>query len=258
MSQEDRWNLDLDLLNEVIMREHNSRRFAPPGSMEKRAIWFESTAHRYVLADLLQQIFDFRTAQTRNDEGAFVRLVELGQRGDISAKCFAATIYRHHEKEVTQRWRYSFEYVLREALKVKDSGHPACLGLEGALFAEGDFGYPKDSKRARLSMSKAAEVGSYGHQMALARMHQPGVLRLSPAHVALDLCWRRIADQHSTLSGFAEQCESYRFGIALDEKLNRVPLPSQVQRLAAEWCEPSRKVSAPTCAVLEEQLEDEE
>ena len=40
LTQEERWKLDFDMVNEITMRDHNNYRFDAPGSFEKRAMVF--------------------------------------------------------------------------------------------------------------------------------------------------------------------------------------------------------------------------
>lgn len=94
LTQQERWKLDFELANEATMKNHNSRRFDAPGSLEKRARWFEETAQWYPIADLLRQLIDFRTSSMLNNEKAFNELVQLGRGGDAGAACIAAMFYR--------------------------------------------------------------------------------------------------------------------------------------------------------------------
>lgn len=258
LTQTERWQLDFDLANEASMKEHNSRRFDAPGSFDKRAQWFEATAQWYKAADLLQQIIDFRKSAMRNNEQAFNQIVELGKQGDIGAACLAAMFYRHHQKEVTARWKYSFEQVAREALKYKDSGNAVCFGLEGSLYLSGELGYPRDQRLAKPDMLRSALAGSFGNQNFMAITHHFESQRFEPKHVALKLCWLDIASQQSPAAFFEDTCRSYRLGIAFDRGLKEVPMPTHIQELARQWCSPDRIVTAQTCADLEQQLDIEE
>lgn len=255
LTQEERWKLDFELANEATMKNHNSRRFDAPGSFEKRARWFEETAQWYLIADLLRQIIDFRTSRMINNEKAFNELVQLGRQGNAGAACIAALLYGHFNKADTARWRNSYEFVVSEALKVKSSGHPACIGQEGALYLYGEMGRPVDRNLAKPHLLKRALAGFYGAQEYMRVEHLYGARRFESAEVALYLCWARVADQTSPMAQFATKCEAYREGIALDENLKSVPLPPHIQQLAREWCEPSRIVTAQTCADLEQKAE---
>lgn len=255
LTQEERWKLDFELANEATMKNHNSRRFDAPGSFEKRARWFEETAQWYLIADLLRQIIDFRTSRMINNEKAFNELVQLGRQGDAGAACMAALFYRHFDKADTAKWRNSLEYVVSEALKVNNSGHPVCMGREGALFLYGEMGYPVDRNLAKPHLLKSALAGFYGAQEYIRNTHFLGARRFQPNEVALYLCWARVADQISPMAQFASECDSYRMGTAFDENQRSVTLPPNIQQLAREWCEPSRIVTAQTCADLEQKAE---
>jgi len=257
MTQEQRWKLDFELANEASMKEHNSRRFDAPGSFEKRAQWFEATARWYPIADLMQQMIDFRKSIMRNNEKAFNKLVELGKRGDVGATCMAWMFYKHFDKEVTAKWRYSYEQVARDALKVRDSGHPVCSEIEGSLHLDGDLGYETSKTKARPYMIRRGMAGFYGDQMYLAASHQAGTLRFEPHEFELDLCWTKVADAQSPVAGFASTCEFHKDGVGMNEQLKPVPLPQSLQKIVREWCEPSRIVTAQTCADLEQQYENE-
>ena len=257
LTQQERWQLDFELANEASMREHNSRRFDAPGSFEKRARWFEETAQWYPLADLLQQLINFRKSAMVNNEKAFNELVERGKQGDVGATCIAWMFYKHFKKEDTAKWHYSYDDVARAALKLKDSGHPVCSGVEGALYLDGNLGYPQDRNLAKPYLLKSAVSGFYGDQMYLLGGHQAGTLRFDPKEFELDLCWRKVTDAQAPLPGFRSTCTDYNAGVGLDEQLKFVPLPVALQQLAREWCEPSRIVTAQTCADLEQQYQSE-
>ena len=164
LTQEQRWKLDFELANEASMKEHNSRRFEAPGSFEKRALWFEATAQWYPIADLMQQMIDFRKSTMRNNEKAFNKLVEMGKQGDVGATCMAWMFYKHFKKEDTAKWHYSYDDAARAALKLKDSGHPVCCGVEGALYLDGDLGYPQNRFLGRSYLLRRAVAGFYGNQ----------------------------------------------------------------------------------------------
>jgi hypothetical protein len=255
LTQEERWKLDFELANEAAMKNHNSRRFDAPGSFEKRARWFEETAQWYQIADLLRQLIDFRTSSMLNNEKAFNELVEQGKQGDAGAACIAAMLYRHHSTEATSGWKYSFDAVAHQALDAKESEHPVCVGQLGTHHMSGQLGYRKSRVLAKPYLIKEAVAGFYGSQQYLRSEHLPGALRFEPNEVALYLCWARVADQTSPMAQFGTKCEAYRQGIALDENLKSVPLPPHIQQLAREWCEPSRAVTAQTCADLEQKAE---
>src|SRR5574340_581173 len=68
LSREERWHFDTELLNEISMKSHNSRRFNVPEPFEKRAQWAESVARWYRTADLVQQLVDFRRSRMRDNE----------------------------------------------------------------------------------------------------------------------------------------------------------------------------------------------
>lgn len=251
MTQEQRWKLDFELANEAAMKNHNSRRFDMPDAFEKRAKWFEETARWYPIADLMQQLIDFRTSSMRNNERAFNELVEMGKAGNISATCMAAMFYQHHDKEATAHWKYTYEDVAKEALKQKNSGHPVCVGIEGSFHLYGQLGYTKSRELAKPYFVKRALIGFYGAQNYLLVSHVRGQMRFVPKDVALSLCWQRVADTISPYALFSSECETYRLGIAVNEDFKDVPLPPSIQQLAREWCEPSRIVTAQTCADLE-------
>jgi hypothetical protein len=255
LTQQARWQLDFELANEASMREHNSRRFDAPGSFEKRARWFEETAQWYPLADLMQQMINFRKSAMVNNEKAFNELVERGKQGDVGATCMAWMFYRHFRKEVTAKWHYSYDDVARAALKLKDSGHPVCSGVEGPLYLSGELGYPQDRSLAKPYMIGRAVTGFTGSQEYMANSHLFGSLNFEPKDVALQLCWERIADQTSPVIQFGTTCDAYRHGIAVDKNFQKVALPAHIQRLARDWCEPSRIVTAQTCADLELQTD---
>lgn len=255
LTQQERWQLDFEMANEAFMKEHNSRRFDAPGSFEKRARWFEETAQWYPLADLMQQMINFRKSAMVNNEKAFNELVDRGKKGDVGATCMAWMFYRHFRKEVTAKWHYSYDDVARAALKLKDSGHPVCSGVEGPLYLSGELGYPQDRSLAKPYMIRSAVTGFFGAQMYILGGHQAGTLRFDPQEFELDLCWTKVADAHSPVAGFASTCELYKGGVGLNEQLSSVPLPQPLQKMAREWCEPNRIVTAQTCADLELQTE---
>jgi hypothetical protein len=258
LGQSERWQLDFELANEASMKDHNSYRFDAPGSFDKRARWVEATAQWYMTADLLQQMIDFRKSAMRNNEHAFNQLFELGKQGDVGAACTAARFYRYHRKEVTARWKYSFEQVAREALKYKDSGNPVCFGLEGSLYLYGDLGYPSSRKQAKPDLLRSAVAGSFGDQVFLANMHHFEAQRFEPEHVALKLCWTRAASYQSPAAFFREACDGYRLGIAFDINGKEVAMPQHIQQLGRQWCTSERIVTAATCAALEQKLDSEE
>ena len=237
------------------MREHNSRRFTAPGSFEKRARWFEETAQWYPLADLMQQLINFRKSAMVNNEKAFNKLVERGKKGDVGATCMAWMFYRHFRKEVTAKWHYSYDDVARAALKLKDSGHPVCSGVQGPLYLYGELGYPQDRSLAKPYMMTRAVTGFYGSQMYLANSHLTEALRFKSDEFELNLCWTKVADVHSPLSGLGTMCGYYKDGMGFNEQLEPVALPAPLQKLAREWCEPNRIVTAQTCADLELQTD---
>lgn len=144
---------------------------------------------------------------------------------------------------------------MSEALKVKDSGHPACVGQEGDRYLFGEMGYPVDRSLAKLRFQRWALAGFYVSQEYMRGEHLFGALRFEPADVASYLCWTRVADQISPMAQLDTKCEAYRQGIALDENLKSVTVPPHIQQLAREWCEPSRTVTAQTCADLEQKAE---
>lgn len=109
LTQAQRWQLDFDLVNEADMREINSRRFDVPNPYEKRARWFEEMAQGYELADLINQLFDFRTSATLNDEAVFTKLYALGRAGNEAAACMAEHFHRSLSREITARWKVSNE-----------------------------------------------------------------------------------------------------------------------------------------------------
>lgn len=250
VTRAERWRLDLELMNEVVMREHGNRRF---GSLEARARWAENLARRDPVADLVQQIVDFRKGKMRDNEQAFGKLAALGRHGDVSARCFAAFLYGNHRPEVTEGWRVGYEEVMRQGLLEKDSGHPVCLGLEASLYMTGSLGYPEDRERARKMRIPAALAGSYGAQMTLARYHLEGALRFEPRHLALDFCWRRVADSFWQHAGYSSRCLSQ--GQVMNSDLRMVDAPSAVRVIGAEWCVAEKKVTAQTCVDLEGQLD---
>ncbi len=255
MTEQERWKLDFDLANEASMREHNSRRFDVPGSFEKRARWFEETAQWYPIADLMQQMIDFRKSAMVNNERAFNKLVELGERGDVGATCVAWMFYQHFNKEDTAKWRHKYEHVARAALKLKDSGHPVCTGIEGELYVRGSLGYPQDRSLAKPHMIANAVAGFSGSQEYMANTHLFESKLFQQNDVALNLCWRRVADMSSPVVQFDAICRAYRNGYDFDRNLKEIAVPAHIQKIASEWCEPTRTVTAQTCADLELQTE---
>ena len=256
LTKEERWKLDFDMVNEITMRDHNNYRFDAPGSFEKRAKWFEETAKWYPLADLMQQIIDFRKSTMRDNEKAFNQLVEMGQRGDIGAACIAALLYRHHRREVTDPWKYSFETVTREALKHEDSGHTVCLGTRGGLYMSGELGYPKDENLAKPFVMRSAVAGFYGYQRDMVRSHIEGKLRFNPKDFEASLCWNRVTYTQAGVNSFFHACESYLDGTATNENLKSAPLPAPLIEMSRQWCDPKRIVTAQTCADLEQKLDN--
>lgn len=254
LAREERWRLDVQLMDEVGMKIHNNRRFDVPEPFEKRARWVESVAQWYRPADLVQQLVDFRKSVMRDNEPAFRQLVELGLAGDISAKCLAAGLYRHHERTVTDSWKYSFAFVANEAMKARDSGHPVCAAVEASLYLTGEAGYPRDPGRAKPGLVQSALAGMYGSQEFLAGMHLDGSLRQVPADLVLNLCWQRVADVQASVGSLGSTCELYRMGMAPDQDGKAVAPSPEIQRLATQWCEPNRNVTAQTCADLERAL----
>lgn len=145
----------------------------------------------------------------------------------------------------------------REALKYKDSGNAVCFWLEGLLYLYGDLGYPRNEKLAKPDMLRSAVAGFYSDQKFMMLRHHFESLRFEPEHVALNLCWQRVADQQSPEAFFRDSCEGYRLGIAFDMNPKEVPMPAHIQQLARQWCTPDRIVTAQTCAELEQQLDTE-
>ena len=256
LTQEERWRLDFDMVNEITMRDHNNYRFDAPGSFEKRAKWFEETAQWYPLADLMQQIIDFRKSTMRDNEKAFNQLVEMGQRGDIGAACIAALLYRNHRREVTDPWKYGFETVTREALKHEDSGHTVCLGTRGGLYMGGELGYPKDINLAKPYMMRSAVAGFYAYQSYMARRNIEGELRFNPNDFERALCWNRVSYTQAGNNSFPHTCESYLRGTATNENLKSAPLPAPLIEMSRQWCDSKRIVTAQTCADLEQKLDN--
>ena len=256
LTQEQRWALDVEIANEASMKNHNSRRFDAPGSFEKRARWFESTAQWYQIADLMQQMIDFRKSTMRDNEKAFNELVELGKMGDVGATCIAWFFYRHFDKAATVKWKYTYEDMAKATLKFKDSGHPICGYVEGALYSDGHLGYEKNAEKAKPFMIRLALNDFFPVREDLKRAHLFEALRFIPRDVALNLCWHRVADQVSPYALFGGECESYRSGFIFDENIKRIPVPPEIQKIASEWCEPNRIVTAQTCADLENKTEE--
>lgn len=255
LTQAERQKLDFDLANEASMREHNSYRFDAPGSFEKRARWFEETAQWYPIADLMQQIIDFRKSTMRNNEVAFNQLVALGQGGDAGAACLAWMFYRHHKREVTANWKYSFEKVTVQAMKFQKSGHPVCLGIEASLFISGDLGYSKSATRAKAGMLQRAVAGFFGAQHYMSIIHLEGRERFMENDVALYLCWQRVAYAQSPIYSFPNTCEVYEQGVARNHQGEWVPAPLEIKDAARQWCDANRTVTAQTCADLEQKYE---
>jgi len=243
------------MMNQIGMKHHNSRRFDVPEPYEKRAQWFESLARWDPTADLLQQLIDFRRSAMRDNEAAYMRLVERGRQGDIGSTCLAAAIYQHFEPKVTEKWRLRFDDVAKAAMDVSEKGHPVCAGVEATLYLHGSGGVSRDPVKSKAASIKAALSGMYGHQMALALMHLNGAIEFSPPDVTLYMCWSKVADRHSTLSGFTDKCESYRHGIASNSKGEPAELPESTQKLAAQWCAPQMRVEPTDCARLEHEFE---
>ena len=198
-------------------------------------------------------MIDFRKSTMRNNEKAFNKLVEMGKQGDVGATCMAWMFYKHFKKEDTVKWHYSYDDAARAALKLKDSGHPVCSGVEGLLYLDGNLGYPQDLDLGRFYMVKRAVTGFYGSQKYMANSHFVQLSNFEPKNVALNLCWEKVADVHSTLSGFESTCNSYRLGNIFDRNSKEISVPTHIQQLAQQWCEPSRIVTAQTCADLEQQ-----
>ena len=256
ISLEERWRLDTALLNEIAMKSQNTRRFDVPDPFEKRARWVEAQAVWYPIADLVQQLVDFRQSRMRDNEAAFVRLVELGRRGDAGARCLAAGIYKHFPREVTARWSVTYETVSLEALKDSGSGHPVCAAVQAAAYLAGDLpGYGRDPAKAKPALVASAAAGLYTNQMFLAGTHLAGSTRFDGREVALKLCWQRVADQQSPFGAFRTTCEAYRLGVGSDLQGKPLSVPAETQAIAARWCAPASNVTAQECARLEQQLE---
>ena len=256
LTQEQRWALDVEIANEASMKNHNSRRFDAPGSFEKRARWFESTAQWYQIADLMQQMIDFRKSSMLDNEKAFNELVELGKRGDVGATCIAWLFYRHFDKAVTSKWKYTYEDMAKASLKLKDSGHPICSYIEGGLHLDGNLGYEKSAEKAKPFIIKMAVIGFYDSRNYMKNAHLFEALQFTHREVSLNLCWHRAADQVSPYAQFGTKCESYRDGYIFDGDGKKHTVPTEIQRLAREWCEPDRVVTAQTCADLENKTEE--
>lgn len=254
LPQKERWQLDFELANELSMHV-NSRRFDAPGSFEKRAKWVEEMATWYPIADLLQQILDIRRFKTWNNEFAYNQLVDMGKRGDVAARCLAWMFYRYHAADITRKWKYSYEDVARLAIEVKDSGHPACAGMEGGFYMHGLMGYPEDRKKAKPYFIDSAITGFYGSQYYLAITHLIKGPAISPKEAELQLCWRRVASTQSPAAHFNETCAAYRRGAVFGVDGKEYAVTEDIKELANKWCTEDQhmKVTAQSCANLERQ-----
>ena len=260
LTQQERWQLDFTIANETTMREHGSAMFRSPGVFEKRANWFEEHAQWYELADLMRQLFDFRQVRIMNNEKAFNRLFELGKQGDIGASCTAALLYLHHDEYTRRNWKYSYETVVREALKHKDSGHPVCAGMEDGLYLRGELGYPKDKKLAHKYALIGAQQGFYKTQLIISGWHRLKDVALHPKHFALNMCWGKLAEQQ--VDTYAPPCELYRegkmnYGATIEKPLNLIDMPQDLKKIALDWCDAKTPPTIETCMALENQLAQE-
>jgi hypothetical protein len=262
LSKEQRWQLDFEIANESTMREHNSRRFTVPGSFEKRALWFEETAQWYQIADLMRQVINFRTSTLMHDEAIFKQLFELGKSGDIGASCMAAMFYRPHQKEITDRWKLSYETVMREGLKHKDSGHPVCAGIESGLYRRGELGYEKNISKANAALLEQAKMGFYEAQVDMYILaHSTGELALDKRHFEAYLCWKNLAFLQAPI--FEPECSTYEqgelyYGRTLENPARRIPIPSDLVPIAKSWCEKNKPpTTLATCLNLENQITKE-
>jgi hypothetical protein len=238
LTKEQRWQLDFELVNEADMREINSRSFEVPNAYEQRARWFEKMAQGYILADLINQLFEFRSSSTTHNEVAFAQLYELGRDGNEAAACMAERFHRRFQKEITSHWSVTYDQVALSAVPYINSQHPVCSELE----------------RAKRAFLKPAVAGFFINQSGMQGRLVDGKNRMDPKSVAAYLCWARVADRSSVHSGFSNFCESYRLGIASDIDGHPIRVPSSIQTLARQWCEPNRSVTPQDCAQIESQL----
>lgn len=254
LAQAQRWQLDFDLVNEADMREINSRRFDVPNPYEKRARWFEEMAQGYELADLINQLFDFRKSSTINDEAVFTKLYALGKSGNEAAACMAEHFHRSLSREITARWKVSYDDVALAAAPYIHSAHPVCSELEWSLASQGKGGLEKDPQRAHRARIKPALAGFYFRQSGMSVIHIDLVRQMHPKAVEAHLCWSRVADRSSVHSNFQGECDSYRQGFSSDGAGHSIQVPPSIQILARQWCEPTRIVTPQECAQLESQL----
>lgn len=257
-TQAQRWQLDMELANELGSRV-NSHRFNGPEGIDKRARWVEQEAVTYQIADLLQQIMNATFRSPIYNEPAFNQLVELGKQGDASASCFANLFYNHHEDDKIKRWKYSRLEVAQLAMKAKAaSGHPLCAGIESRFYMTGEHGYPKDRAKAKPYIIEKAVAGFYGWQEYLAGTHGTSNHEIDPKEVALELCWMRAGNTFSPMADYDTRCYGYLHGstpivnIKNDQvEVTRVVVSEAIQVIARQWCEPTRVVTAQECANLE-------
>ena len=243
LTLEQRWQIDSELLDEAYMKEYNNVRFPGPGSWDQRAAWVAELAQWYPVADAVNQIVDFTRSVMHNNEAAMRRLYDMGQAGDIGAACMAASLYHHHPKEMTARWRLGYEQVARAALVHKDSGNLMCLGVEGTQYFRGTMGYPKDIDKARKIFIKRAAAGSVGNQEFMVRQYSDGAYRFEPRAAILELCWHRVLAQKSLLTRTIDLCGQYREGTRVDWQGKVSVVPLQLQENALRWCDRSKTVT---------------
>lgn len=257
LTQQERWQLDFTIANETTMREHASALFRSPQSFEKRAKWFEEHAQWYELADLMRQLFDFRQVRIMNNQKAFNRLYELGRQGDIGASCTAALLYMHHDEYTRKDWKYSYETVVREALKHKDSGHLVCPTTEASLYTYGQLGYPEDKRLALKYSLPRGQQDFYKNQRYLSAWHKHDSVVLNPKHFALSICWSKVAEQQ--VERQENYCDTYQsgfiyFGGTWQNPTASIPIPEEHKKVVAEWCDAKVKPTIDTCMALENQL----
>jgi hypothetical protein len=251
LTQEQRWSTDVELANEIQIMDMNSRRFLDGNPFEQRARWVENLATSYKVADLVQQLVDFRRSTMRPNERAFMELVQRARTGDIGATCLAPVLYSRFPKKVVQSWPITYSRLVGDAMNAKDSGHPVCANVAASVYLLGTAGYPKDAQRAKQWIVASAVAGSYRYRMRLANSHLAGAAALDKSEVALRLCWLRVADQIAPHAAFRYACEMYRDGRTIGPDLRTVDVGPDVQEVAHAWCQPSRSVTAQVCADLE-------
>lgn len=223
LSEARKWELDIQLANELATWNTNTRRFGVDEAMKSdawrdlpeaererirwspftgREAWFAQLAEEgYEMAAIAARIFKPRQGVTVNDLQAYQRLKQLADAGDHSALCFASIMRGAQVSEVVSEpgWPYSAEESLAYLKRGSSLGLPVCRTREAFMIGAGTRGYARDRDRALAQFHEGARVGLYESHWKLFNAYahkseREGFSNLDIVRVAL--CWGRLASLH--------------------------------------------------------------